>query len=53
MKKSDKIEKTIEHICDYIIAKTSLIPEIKEYELDELPNMITALADLIRAVEGN
>lgn len=53
MKNQAKIEKTIDNICDYIIAKTSLIPEIKEYELDELPNMINALADLVRAVDGN
>ena len=53
MKNQAKIEKTIEHICDYIIAKTSLIPEIREYELEQLPNMINALADLIRAVDGN
>lgn len=32
MKNQAKIEKTIDNICDYIIAKTSLIPEIKEYE---------------------
>lgn len=53
MKNQAKIEKTIDNICDYIISKTSLIPEIKEYEFDELPNMINALADLIRAGDGN
>nr|DAY01777.1 MAG TPA: hypothetical protein [Caudoviricetes sp.] len=53
MKNQAKIEKTIDNICDYIIAKTSLIPEIREYELEQLPNMINALADLIRAVDGN